>query len=149
MGMAHTGMKDCDVVVVITGAKTVVVVVGLFVFRFMSKSGGSFRFLSVVVVVVGMVRVPLTEVAMAGMVPVPVAAIMDGSAWCRSHWMRRWLAFGSSCPDPLLLCGGPWWMTALEVVVGWEPMWWWWLWVVHGGGGMGEGWGRFWFWFWL
>lgn len=86
--------------VVISGARTVVVVVvgvvgGVFSFRFMSKSEGSFRFLSVevvaaaevVLVVVGILRVPLTDMAMAGIVPVPVAAIMDGSACCKSHWM--------------------------------------------------------------
>lgn len=72
----------------------VVVVVGASSFRFMSKSEGSLRFLSVevmvaevVAVVVGILRVPLTDIAMAGMVPVPVAAIMDGSACCKSHWI--------------------------------------------------------------
>lgn len=77
------------------GARTEVeVVIGVSSFRFMSKSEGSLRFLSVelmvaevTVVVVGILRVPLTDIAIAGMVPVPVAAIMDGSACCKSHWM--------------------------------------------------------------
>lgn len=77
--------------------------VGVFSFRFMSKSEGSFRFFGIDVVVVataaavavtvtvlmlvGILRVPLTDIAMAGMVPVPVAAIMEGSACCKSHWI--------------------------------------------------------------
>lgn len=39
----------------------------------------------VVVVVVGILRVPPTETAMAGTVPVPVASMMDCSACSRSH----------------------------------------------------------------
>ena len=99
-GMAHTGTKVCGCpAVVIRGASTVAPppeIAGESLFRFMSKSEGSFRFLSVevtaaeltaAVVVVGILRVPLTDVAMAGMVPVPVAAIMEGSACCKSHWI--------------------------------------------------------------
>jgi len=36
-------------------------------------------------VVIGILRVPLTDMAMAGTVPVPVAAIMAGSACSSNH----------------------------------------------------------------
>lgn len=37
--------------------------------------------------VVGIFKAPLTDMAMAGMVPVPVAAMMEGSACSKSHLM--------------------------------------------------------------
>lgn len=62
-------------------------------------SGSEFLLLLLVVEegeVVGIFRVPLTDIAMAGTVPVPVAAMIAGSACSRSH---RMVSPSDLCPS--------------------------------------------------
>ncbi|KAJ0590523.1 hypothetical protein HanIR_Chr04g0198391 [Helianthus annuus] len=91
---------------VVVGADEIFSIFSIFWFRFISKSEGSFLFLSIdsealveAEEVVGIFKVPFTDVAMAGIVPVPVAAIMDGSACCRSHCI---VSPSDLCPSSLV-----------------------------------------------
>ena len=102
-GMAHMGTKPCGTAATVCGAcgcggrvvmgakeaeietlsltSTYSLLAGRLRFFFALGSSGS----PLELVVVGILRVPLTDMAIAGTVPVPVAAIIAGSACSSNH----------------------------------------------------------------
>lgn len=98
-GKAHMGTKPCGAAAccgggcVVMGAREAETEIAVSLISTYSLLAGRLRFFltagspgwELVLVVVGILRVPLTDMAIAGTVPVPVAAIIAGSACSSNH----------------------------------------------------------------